>query len=283
MRIENETRGRVTNTSPRLRRPRPIRSSSRRLIPWTAALALVGLACSPFSAPNPSSAQRETSATTETPPGNATASGYEVDIDPADFDERIDNPYFPLEPGTVFRLRGETEDGLEREKITVTARTKEILGVTTTVVEDVIRVHGELAEFTYDWYAQDRDGNVWYFGEDTTEYEDGKVVTREGSWESGVDGAAPGIIMSADPEVTDSYRMEYYEDHAEDMYWVVATGGSKRVPFGGFDDVVRTLEWSPLEPRIVVEKFYAPGIGLLAERALSGPKEAVELLDVIEP
>lgn len=230
-------------------------------------LIVTAIACDSGS---PATSQQSTSP--------ASDSDYRPDIDPSRFVDVIDNPMLPLEPGMVFRLRGETEDGVEHETIRVTTRTKEVMGVTTTVVKDVVRVNGEVAEFTYDWYAQDRDGNVWYFGEDTAEYEGGKVVSRQGSWEAGVDGAQPGIIMNADPQVTDSHRQEYYRGEAEDMYWVVATGESRSVPFGDFDDVVRTLEWSPLEPKVVVEKFYAPGVGLLAERALSGGKENVELL-----
>ena len=208
------------------------------------------------------------------------AAVYRVDIDPANFVARVDNPYFPLEPGTIFRLRGETEDGVERETITVTGRTRKILGVATTVVKDVVRVGGELAELTHDWYAQDRDGNVWYFGERTAEYENGEIVDRHGSWQAGVDGAQPGIIMKADPQVTDSCRQEYYKGEAEDMFWVVKTGGSRSVPAGDFENVVRTLEWTPLEPRIVVQKFHARGVGLISERALSGPKEFVQLISI---
>jgi hypothetical protein len=204
-------------------------------------------------------------------------------FDPSSFVDKVDNPYFPLEPGTVFRLVGETENGIERERIQVTRKTKEVLGVTTTVVKDVVRVNGRLAEYTFDWYAQDADGNVWYFGEDTAEYEDGKVVSRGGSWEAGADGAHPGIIMEADPQITDSCRQEYYKGEAEDMYLVVGTGKTKKVPAGKFKGAVKTLEWTKLEPNIVVQKFHAPGVGLIAERALSGPKEAVRLIDVDRP
>jgi hypothetical protein len=214
---------------------------------------------------------------------SSVCSGYSPVVDPSNFVSVIDNPYFPLEPGTVWRLRGLVEDGVEKERIRVTEDTKGILGVTTTVVKDVVRVDGEIAEFTLDWYAQDRDGNVWYFGEDTAEYKNGEVVSTGGSWEAGVDGALPGIIMNADPQVTDSFRQECYEGEAEDMFWVVATGGTRKVPAGTFENVVRTLEWTPLEPRIVVEKFHAAGVGLIAERALSGGLEEVELLEMTKP
>ena len=240
-------------------------------------LAVMATACDPA----PSSDRQPRSQVDSGSPAAVAAASRP--IDPDEFVEEVDNPLFALEPGTTFRLRGATEDGIEQETVIVTKETKKILGVPTTVVKDIVRVEGRLAELTFDWYAQDRDGNVWYFGEDTAEYERGKVVSREGSWKSGVDGAQPGIIMNANPQVTDSYRQEYYAGHAEDMYWVVAIGESQSVPFGHFEDTVRTLEWTPLEPRVVVEKLYAPGVGLVAERALSGPKERVELIDVVRP
>ena len=213
----------------------------------------------------------------------AQSTTYDPDINPDDFVSEIDNTYFPLVPGTVFELKGATEDGVERETITVTHRTREVMGVRTTVVKDVARVDGEVAEFTYDWYAQDSDGNVWYFGENTAEMENGEVLNHHGSWEAGLDGALPGIIMNADPQVLDSHRQEYYEGEAEDMYWVVAEGETATAPAGTFEDAIRTLEWNPLEPRIVVEKLYAPGVGLVSERALSGGKEIVKLLSVTGP
>ncbi|MGH2736310.1 MAG: phosphatase PAP2 family protein [Actinomycetota bacterium] len=259
-------------------RSRTAWSPRNRLLLATALLALVGLACSPSNPDQPRTTANASPSPNALPA--ALGSDYEVDIDPANFVDRIDNPYFSLEPGTVFRLKGVTDEAVERETITVTARTKEILGVETTVVKDVMRVDGEVVEHTFDWYAQDLEGNVWYFGEDTAEWEDGRIVSRSGSWESGVDGALPGIIMNADPQVTDSHRQEYYAGEAEDMFWVVARDQSVSVPFGDFDNAIRTLEWTPLEPRIVVEKFYAPGVGLLSEHALSGGKENVQLLDI---
>lgn len=248
-------------------------------------LALVGFGCNSTTSQKTSGVEvpvRTTSpSATEEPLSNT--GDYMVDIDPADFVDSIDNVYFPLEPGTIFRLRGVTDEGVENETIKVTHRTRTVMGVRTTVVKDVMRVDDELAELTFDWYAQDQEGNVWYFGEDTAEYADGKVLHHHGAWEAGVDGALPGIIMNADPQVTDSHRQEYYEGKAEDLYWVVATGESKSVPLDTFDHVIRTLEWTPLEPKVVVEKLYAPGVGLLAERALSGGKENVRLLEVIRP
>ena len=254
----------------------------RRLIAVVAVAELALTACDtsePATRPEAPPAVPLSSTASSPEPSGA----YAPDIDPAGFVDSIDNPYFPLEPGTVIRLEGRTEDGIEKEKIVVTDRTREVMGVTTTIVKDVMRVEGELAEVTEDWYAQDSEGNVWYFGEETAEYEDGKPINTHGSWEAGVDGALPGIIMSADPQVTQSYRQEFYEGEAEDMFWVVETGLKKSVPLGDYTDVVHVLEWTPLEPRIVVEKFYAPGIGLLSETALSGGKENIELLEITKP
>lgn len=208
-----------------------------------------------------------------------TPEGYSVDVDPAGFEDTIDNPYMPFTPGSTWRLEGVTDEGREVDTITVLDRTREVMGVATTVVKDVVRLDGELAEKTWDWFAQDRQSNVWYFGEDTAEYEDGKVVSRSGAWEAGVDGALPGIVMPAEPTVSDATRQEFYPGEAEDMGWIVQTDITKEVPFGSFDDAIRILEWSPLEPRIVVQKFYAPGVGLLGEKALSGALEDFQLVE----
>ena len=132
-------------------------------------------------------------------------------------------------------------------------------------MRDTVTVDGEVVEDTRDWYAQDRDGNVWYFGEETAEYEDGKVVSTEGSWEAGVDGALPGIVMHAAPEVGDAYRQEFYEGEAEDLAEVVRDGESATVPAGTFDDVVVIKEWNPLEPESIEEKSFAQGVGMVLE------------------
>jgi hypothetical protein len=208
-----------------------------------------------------------------------TGEGYSVEVDPAGFGETIDNPYMPFIVGSNWRLEGKTDEGREVDTIIVLNQTREVMGVTTTVVKDVVKLNGGLVEKTWDWFAQDLRGNVWYFGEDTAEYEDGKIVSRSGAWEAGVDGALPGIVMPAQPVVGDAFRQEFYRGEAEDMGWVVQTGITEEVPFGSYDDAIRTLEWSPLEPKIVVEKFYAPGVGLLGEKALSGGLEIFELVE----
>jgi hypothetical protein len=192
----------------------------------------------------------------------------------------IDNPYYPLTPGTTLVYEGIREGETQRDVVEVAHQTKLILGVTCVVVMDTATIKGALIEKTEDWFAQDKEGNVWYFGEDTAEYENGKVVTREGSWQAGVDGAVPGIIMPAHPEVPVAYRQEFYQGHAEDMAWVVSLDESVKVPAGTYHDVILTIEWTPLEPNVLSKKFYAPGIGIVQELSASGPKETAELVSV---
>jgi hypothetical protein len=204
---------------------------------------------------------------------------------PAQFDHPRANPYFPLRPGTVSRYRG-SEDGEHfREKVTVTFRTRTIQGVTTTAVRDVLRrADGTLAERTTDWYAADDGGNVWYFGERTATYdEQGHLDSREGSWQAGVDGAVAGTVMPADPKPTDAYRQEYLRRHAEDQAWIVQRNGRVRVPYGHLAHVVRTFEWTRLEPRVVSEKIYAPGLGIVRERDVAGGNERFALVSVRHP
>ena len=201
---------------------------------------------------------------------------------PAQFNHPRANPYFPLEPGTVSHYRG-TDDGERlRETVTVTRHTKTIQGVETTVLRDVLRrVDGTLAEKTHDWYAADNDGNVWYFGERTATYDErGHLESREGSWQAGVDGAVAGTIMPADPRPTDAYRQELYRGHAEDQAWIVQRRASVTVPYGTLHHVVRSFEWTRLEPRVMSVKLYAPGLGIVRERDLAGGTETFELVRV---
>jgi hypothetical protein len=207
--------------------------------------------------------------------------GNEPTFDPTNFGSPVANAYFPLVPGTRSILRG-VKDGLtQTERSTVTDQTKQILGVTATVIRDVSLHHGRPLEATFDWYAADNDGNVWYLGEDTKEFDaNGHVISTEGSWEAGVDGAVPGVIMLADPQVDDAYRQEFWAGQAEDQAWVVRTGGSFTVPYGTVHDVIRALEWTRLEPHVVVMKVFAPGLGIVYERTLSGSKEVAALVSV---
>src|SRR5215213_4944132 len=195
---------------------------------------------------------------------------YAPHIDPADFTTTIDNEFLPLKPGTTFVYEG----GAERDEMTVTSDTKKVMGVVCVVVDDRAWEGGKLIEGTYDWFAQDNEGNVWYFGEDTKEYKNGKVVSTKGSWEGGVDGAKPGIMMQADPKVGESYRQEYYPGEAMDMARVLGLNASVKVPYGSFDDVLETKEWTPLEPVLFEKKYYVRGVG-----PLGNPRD-LALLDV---
>ncbi|WP_432822682.1 hypothetical protein [Trichloromonas sp.] len=202
---------------------------------------------------------------------------YDPQIDPADFVVGIDNPFLPLVPGTTMVY----QKGEERIEVKVTAETKEILGVTCVEVEDTVTIDGELVEETLDWYAQDMLGNVWYFGELSRNYEDGELNNLDGSWQAGVDGAKPGIVMLADPMVGDVYRQEFLLGEAEDMARVVARDEEVTVPHPpGTFTTLKTEEWNPLEPEMLENKFYAPGVGLvLAVDVVTGERE--ELIDII--
>ncbi|OGS42155.1 MAG: hypothetical protein A3K67_01190 [Euryarchaeota archaeon RBG_16_62_10] len=208
-------------------------------------------------------------------------SPYEPVIDPADFVLQVDNPYFPLVPGTTFVYEGVSEDGNERNEMTVTNDTKKVMNVTCVVIHDRVWLEGDLIEETFDWYAQDKDGNVWYFGEDSREISNGAVVSTEGSWEAGVDGAQPGIVMPADPTVGQEYRQEYYKGEAEDMAEVLALNESVTVPYGTFDSCLVTKDWTPLEKGIAENKYYQHGVGLVKELQVEGGTGYMELVDIL--
>jgi len=191
------------------------------------------------------------------------AAPYDPAIDPANFVAAIDNPFFPLMPGTTFVYEGQTADGFEHVEFAVTHDTKVILGVTCVEVHDTSRIDGELREDTRDWFAQDRDGNVWYFGENTTLVDGGLPVDLSGSWTAGVDGARPGIIMKAHPAIGDFYRQEFLLGEAEDLAEVKSLTDTATVPYGSFDHCLETEESSSLAPADVEHKFYAAGVGNL--------------------
>ena len=218
-----------------------------------------------------------------TPPvGLAATASHVRTVNPADFVRHVTNRYFPLKPGTLLVYRGAEEGQSQLDRVFVTHKTKTILGVRTTVVHDVVRHKGRVLERTFDWYAQDKQGNVWYFGENTRSFENGHV-SREGSWKAGRDGAQAGIIMKAHPRVPVAYRQEYYKGHAEDQAWVVRRGGKVHVRYRTFRHKLVTFEWSRLEPRIVAKKVYAPGVGIALERSMSGPSETSQLVRVRRP
>ncbi len=203
-------------------------------------------------------------------------SSYDPAIDPAQFVRGVDNPFFPLVPGTTRRYRSTGDEDGEETVVTVMPDTKVIAGVTCTVVHDVVREGNEVKEDTWDWFAQDRDGNVWYFGEDTKEYEHGRVSTA-GSWQAGVNGAKPGIVMPAHPTVGRTFRQEYLAGEAEDEAQIVAVDATVTVPAGTFSGCVQTKDWTRLEPGAVEHKYYAPGVGCVAEVAAGG-RGRVELV-----
>jgi len=200
---------------------------------------------------------------------------------PAHFAKTIDNPYFPLPVGRTFIYRGVENGKKELDRMHVTGRAKIIAGIAATVVSDnVYEPTPKLAEKTFDYYAQDDRGNVWYLGEDTQELLGGGKVDRSGSWLAGRSGAKPGLIMKADPRVPDSYRQECRSGEAEDLAWVVGRGGSQTVPYSSFRPVVRTIEFSPLEPTVVERKVYGRGVGVISEQQLAGGHEVLSLVRV---
>jgi hypothetical protein len=196
-----------------------------------------------------------------------------------------DNPYFPLLVGATWAYEGVAGDEVERIEVVVTGETRTVDGVESVVVRDTVSVDGEVVEDTFDWYARDEAGNVWYVGEETEEFEDGEVVSTSGSWEAGVDGAEPGVIMWADPEarIGEAYYQEYYEGEAEDQARVVRVEPSVTVAAGTFEDVIVIEEWNPFDEGVVEEKYYAPGVGVILEEKVAGGSERVELLEYSIP
>jgi hypothetical protein len=194
----------------------------------------------------------------------------------------VTNPWFPLKPGTTFIYTGEKDGHGGRDVFRVTNRTKRIDGVTCTEVDDRLYAGGHLAERTKDWYAQDAEGNVWYFGEATAELDKaGRVTSREGSWQSGVDGAKAGIFMTAHPKVGQSFRQEYYKGQAEDHFAVLSVDASVVVSYTASPHALLTKEWTPLEPGVLDHKLYIRGIGEVKEETIKGGDERWELADVL--
>jgi hypothetical protein len=228
-----------------------------------------------------SSASAAAAATSPPPSKLAPIHGpYNPSIDPANFVARVDNRYLPFKPGTGFHFKGVRGTTPQTDDEVVTHQTKRILGINCTVVRDTVSEHGKPVERTFDYYAQDKQGNVWYMGELSLEKQHGRLVRASDSWQSGVDGGKPGIIMPAHPRRGDAYRQEYYPPgEARDQARVVGYRGSVTVPDGTFKRALVTLERSPLEPQ-TEKKYYAAGVGEVKERVVKGHHEAFELVSL---
>lgn len=201
-------------------------------------------------------------------PTQTASEPYTVSLTPADFVAAVDNPYFPLVPGTKWVYEARLEDGsTESNEVEVLTEMQVVNGVTATVIRDTVFTQGQLIEETIDWYAQDKDGNVWYLGEAVDNYKNGVVVDHKGSWEWGEDGALPGLIMWADPSahLNEEYYQEYYAGQAEDKGQVLSVDEKVTVPFGAYENAVKTYDFSTADPDLKENKFYAAGIGTIQE------------------
>lgn len=248
---------------------------------WSVVLVTAACGGNPAPAPNPSASATPNPSASATPSSTAPmkiTDPYSPKIDPAVFSTTIDNPYFPMTPGTRIIYQANTPDGPQRTTTEVTRDTKTIMGVATVVVHDTVSLNGKTTEDTFDWYAQDRDGSVWYFGEDTKKFEDGTADTT-GSFEAGVNGALPGIIMPAHPRVGDQYRQEYAKGVAEDTGEVVSVTGSETTPLSGpVNDLLVTKDADLLDPTSPPEnKYYARGVGPILTTEPAGRDEAVKV------
>jgi hypothetical protein len=236
-----------------------------------ATLALVSLAMASLTA-----------CSSSPPAGMLPQGGDPVTLDPAAFSTTIDNPYWPMTPGTRWTYRETGPDGDELTVVVVvTFDTRKVAnGITARVVRDTVYRGDAIIEDTFDWYAQDRDGAIWYLGEDTAEFVDGVVSSTEGSFEAGVDGALPGIVIPADPEPGMEYRQEYYQGEAEDNGAILALDEMVEVPAGLYKDVLMTRDTITLEPDLEEHKFYAPGVGLVLTLDISGGAGREELIRI---
>jgi hypothetical protein len=212
--------------------------------------------------------------------GSSSGSSYEPVLDPANFVSTIDNPYYPLPVGRTLVYEGFRDGQTQTDTIKVLDQTRVIEGITARVVSDIATHDGTLLEKTFDWFAQDKQGNVWYLGEDTTAYGRNGKTDTSGSWEAGVNDAEPGLIMEANPQIPDGYRQEYLAGEAEDTAWVSGEGGSVKIPYGVVRNVLTTLEATQVEPGIYDQKIYGPGLGIVVEQSLTGPVEYAKLVSV---
>jgi hypothetical protein len=241
---------------------------------WIAPATLAGLALA-LVAPA-SSAAATSSSSCPDPPA----------VDPANFPDgaNVTNPYFPLKPGKTYIYKGKEDGESSEDDFAVTNKTKTFKigggSVTARVVHDQVLIKGKLTEDTFDWFAQDNQGTVWYFGEDTKELDNGQVVSTEGSWQAGVKGANAGIFMPAHPQVGQVYKQEDANNVAEDCAEILSTTASVKVPYGSFTNAVQTKEFSLLEPGVVDNKWYATGVGEVREATVQGGSDTLELVSI---
>jgi hypothetical protein len=237
------------------------------------ASALIGGGSATAAAATPAAPQ------TPGPIKSGAGPGWPATLSPSDFVRRVDNPYFPLKPGSKWHYKGAKGHTKMVDDMRVTHRTKRILGVRTTVVHDVVRVHGRREEVTNDFYAQDRHRNVWYFGEATKELDrHGNTTSTEGSFKAGVHGARAGVLISGHPKVGQSARQEFLMGQAEDHFKVLDLNASVSVRFVSSHHALRTKEWTPLEPGVLDNKYYVRGIGTVKEITVKGPREVLRLV-----
>jgi hypothetical protein len=236
-----------------------------------ATVALVLTACA-----TPQEERAPASPSSDLPQGSET-----VDLDPADFTTDITNPWWPMSVGSEWVYSETDQEGAKQKVVvTVTDATRKLAnGVTARVVHDEVTEDGVPVEVTDDFYAQDADGNVWYLGEETQEYEDGEPASTSGSFEAGKDGAQPGIAMPADPTAGLEYRQEYLKGEAEDRGEVIRTDVQAEVPFGHFTDALMTMDTNPLEPDVLEFKFYAKDVGPVLAISVSGGSDREELVE----
>jgi hypothetical protein len=246
--------------------------SNRTSLAAVAALSLVPVACGDDGGEADATPRAQ-----RLPQGDAP-----VELDPARFSADVDHPYFPLRPGTRWTYREVDEEGNVLDVVVIaTSATRRIAnGIDARVVRDTVRENGQIIEDTFDWYAQDDDGNVWYLGEDTAEFEDGEITSRDGSFEAGVDGAEPGIIMPAEPAAGQRYRQEFLEGEAEDEGAVLSADELVEAPVGRYDHAVLTRDTNGLEPEVSEYKLYARDVGLVLTLDVSGGNGREELVSV---
>jgi hypothetical protein len=224
----------------------------------------------------PSEAASPVAAASENPAKVVAGKAYRPEIVPAEFTTEITNPFLPLVPGTAMTYKG----GGEMNVFNVTDRIREVMGVKTVIVRDQAFEDGAVVEDTEDWFAQDAAGNVWYFGEATAECDGHRIVSRHGSWEAGVDGAQPGVVMLAQPDIGDYYRQEYLKGEAEDVAKVVRLNVTIEHDLATYPNVLITEDFTKLEPSLIEHKKYAPGVGLVEEQTISGGSGIVKLISV---